>query len=175
MHRHLSLLSLSSSIHFTLHLPLHPHHHNNNNKMLFITNLLLVLLSACALAAPPIDPARNETTTFNDIFRTLGAAQAKAAKKAALIAAETASIEKPANETAEVKRPTTTCTYQVNYKMNTYYLFGDNWNVTKDTLKKSCEKGRSRVLNHWSYREWQDQNGAHFCAKVSPVPVRSSG
>jgi hypothetical protein len=179
MQLHLSLLSLSSSIHFTLHLPLHPHH--NTTTMRFITNLLLVLLSACALAAPPMDPAKSEGRTLNDIFRSLGVAQAKhvkEAKKAALIAAESDSSEKPANRTAEAKRPTTTCTYQVNYKMNTYYLFGDNWNATKDTIKASCEKGRSRVLNHWSYREWQDQNGTHFCAKVScacAVLVRSSG
>jgi cobalamin biosynthesis protein CobT len=117
-----------------------------------------------------MDPAENDVYNLKDVFRSIGAQ----ANKTALIADESDSNEKPANETAEVKRPTTTCTYQVNYKMNTYYLFGDNWNVTKDTLKKSCEKGRSRVLNHWSYREWQDQNGTHFCAKVSSVPVRSS-
>ena len=123
--------------------------------MLFLTTLLPFLLPVCAFAAPPLDPTETGGLLFKDL----------------LCIAKTAPVvdEKPVNETAEVQRPKTTCTYQVNYKMNTYYLFGDNWNVTKDTLKASCEKGRSRVLNHWSYREWKDESGDHFCAKVRPA------
>ena len=131
--------------------------------MFFIATLLLVLLSACALAAPPMVPPE---ANWKEIIRLTNEVDERAKANPAFY--KPAPVEKPVNETAaEVKQPTTTCTYQVNYKMNTFYLFGDNWNVTKDTIKKSCEKGTSRVLNHWSYREWNDVNGTHFCAKVN--------
>ena len=133
--------------------------------MFFIATLLLVLLSACALAAPPMVPPE---ANWKEIIRLTNEVDERAKANPAFY--KPAPVEKPVNETAaEAKQPTTTCTYQVNYKMNTFYLFGDNWNVTKDTIKKSCEKGTSRVLNHWSYREWNDVNGTHFCAKVSFV------
>jgi hypothetical protein len=138
-------------------------------KMLFLTTLPIILLSACALAAPPFDRPDPEIKLpvnykeFLEFKHTLE----KMPPMVAPLEYEPNLNFHPVNETEQALRPKTTCTYQVNYKMNTYYLFGDNWNVTKDELKTNCEKGRSRVLNHWSYREWYDDNGKHFCAKVS--------
>jgi hypothetical protein len=146
--------------------------------MLFLINLLLVLISVCAFAAPTSDPTETKTGfKILDLARLSKAKVGKDNKLPVVIqpvygyvpeaVPEIVPEEKPANETKEVVRPTWACTYQVNYKMNTYYLFGDNWNATKDTIKATCENRPSRLLNHWSYREWTDDDGSHFCAKVS--------
>lgn len=135
--------------------------------MLFLTTLPIILLSACALAAPPSDPPELKLPVTYKEFLEFKHTLEKMPPKVAPLEYEPNPNFHPVNETEQALRPKTTCTYQVNYKMNTYYLFGDNWNVTKDELKTNCEKGRSRVLNHWSYREWYDDNGKHFCAKVS--------
>ena len=141
-------------------------------------NLLLVLLSAGALATPTEDPAESKALSLSDIFHappTEDPTEKKGLsfndlfptkpKKAPIVYEP---LPKDPNELTDAEKaalPKWSCTYQVSYKMLTYFLFGDNWNVSKATIKAACEK--SRTMNHWSYREWQDDNGDHFCAKVS--------
>jgi hypothetical protein len=154
-------------------------------KMLLLTTLLLILLSACTtLAALPLkaalikpfdpskkteiqpwDPTETDLTKIFSWKQLMGLTDLP--RKPQPEYEPDPFAPPPVNETELALRPKTTCTYQANYKMNTFYIFGDNWNVTKDELKGSCEKGRSRVLNHWSFREWSNENGTHFCAKVS--------
>lgn len=137
---------------------------------MLLSNLLLLLLSAGAIAAPTVNPIEKKHHNLIKVFRLKAHAEEAATTPStvAIIAPEpTIEAEKPENKTLEVVRPKTTCTYQVNYKMQTFYVFGDNWNATKDTIKAACEKGRSRVMDHFSYRNWTDETGTHFCAKVS--------
>ena len=149
--------------------------------MLLLTTLPLILLSACALAAPPpplpdfklLDPSKTAETQPSDPSETKPKKTlnwynivrlSKLPPKNQPEYEPNPDAPPPVNATELALRPKTTCTYQVNYKQNTYYIFGDNWNATKDEIKNSCEKGR--LLNHWSFREWNDDSGAHFCAKV---------
>lgn len=120
------------------------------------TNILLVLLSVGAIAAP----AANSTESVQETLTGL-----HASTRLQDIVDKLPPPPPGMTEEEKAALPVTRCTYDVSYKMLTFFLFGDNWNVSKATVKAACE--RHRTMNHWSYNEWTDSAGNHFCAKVN--------